>query len=92
MPHPENVTNQFSRGTCRSEACGAVIIWARSRDGKAIPLDVEPTADGNLALVGGIAEAYGLEHAAEKLPRYTSHFATCPDAPAFRKEKPGRKK
>lgn len=87
-----NVTDQFTRGTCRAEECSAPIVWARTADGKAIPLDVEPTDEGNLALVGGKAMAYELEHAAEKLPRYRSHFATCPAAPEFRKERKGRKR
>lgn len=66
--------------TCRS--CGAPIIWARTVNGKAMPLDAEPTDAGNVSLVNGVA------YVGEQLalpPCYTSHFATCPDAPGWRK-------
>lgn len=36
--------------TCRS--CGAEVLWAKTRAGKAMPVDPEPTAEGNV-LVGG---------------------------------------
>ena len=50
-----------------------------------VPLDPDPTPDGNLDLVDGKVFAYGLEGVAAKRPRYHSHFATCPDAPQFRR-------
>ena len=70
----------------RCKSCGAQIAWAKSRAGKNIPLDVEPRADGNLVLVNGVAmapEAAPLE--VQGGPRYASHFATCPHAPAHRR-------
>lgn len=73
---------------CRS--CGAAIRWAISKaTGKWIPIDPTPTLDGNLALEPGAnadeARAYTPEDAALHRPRYTSHFATCPDAAEHRR-------
>lgn len=74
---------------CRS--CGASIVWARTRQrGKFIPLDAEPTALGNLV----IAPPWGadpptVDHftsdAGVARERYTSHFATCPNAKLHRR-------
>lgn len=69
--------------SCRS--CEAEIIWATSTTGKAIPLDAQPTANGNLSLVAGTAHAYTAEDERLKRERYTSHFATCPEAGQWRK-------
>ena len=43
--------------------CRRRILWGRTPEGKAIPLDPEPDTAGV----------------------YTTHFATCPDAAAFRR-------
>jgi hypothetical protein len=79
--------------TCRS--CAAPITWAVTPGGKAIPLDAEPTAEGNVRVVieqpHGTVRAYVLgpldvllldppEQAALRMP----HHATCPDADAWR--------
>lgn len=37
--------------TTRCRDCGAHILWARSETGKRIPVDHEPSAEGNLLLV-----------------------------------------
>ena len=77
---------------CRS--CNAAIEWLVTTAGKSIPVDVEPTADGNLVVNGaGEVQALGpLELLA--LPpgtvRRTSHFATCPDAEQWRGRKDRR--
>lgn len=72
--------------TCRS--CEALIIWATSpTTGKSIPLDAEPTPNGNLVLVGGEARVYTEEDARLARDRHTSHFATCPDAGSWRGKK-----
>jgi hypothetical protein len=73
---------------CRS--CNQEIRWAQTTKGKAIPLDVEPREDGNLVLErdaegNDIARGFSpLIHTGK--PRYVSHFATCPQANAWRKE------
>jgi hypothetical protein len=71
----------------RCKSCGAEIIWATTEIGNTIPLDAEPTERpaGLFRLIedgfGGhraISAAGGLFH--------ITHFATCPDADAHRKE------
>jgi hypothetical protein len=79
---------------CRS--CGALIFWATTTKLKRMPVDAEPTADGNLILgepkqpfpqyptvmvLGpGDTPKPGVE-------RYTSHFATCPQAATHRRSR-----
>jgi len=69
--------------TCRS--CGAPIIWAVTTTGAKMPLDADPDPEGLFVLERGVAvhviDAKGVD-------RYTSHFATCPDAASHRKAKP----
>lgn len=77
--------------TCRS--CSAPILWARTVNGKKIPLDVEPYAgddDRGLfvlrerdSIAGPLAiAAWGLDGTE---PHYRSHFATCPNAGSHRR-------
>lgn len=85
---------------CRS--CGAEILWVRwERSGKRMPVDAGPDmrplpqgGDVVLALRGGefgelIAEKYRPKKHGEQRNRnrYTSHFATCPDAKEHRRDK-----
>ena len=54
--------------------------------GKRIPLDPEPTPTGNVILADDVAIV--LRHGAPRLDnedRYTTHFATCPNAAEHRK-------
>ncbi len=75
--------------TCK--ACGAPIVWAETAaTGKAIPLDAEPAPDGNIYL----STSDGVAHYPPKgwqapagLRLYKSHFASCPQAAAFRRKK-----
>ena len=67
---------------CRS--CSAPIIWARTTRGKAIPLDAQPTSLGNIEISDGHA-TYVTADVNVIVPRYISHFATCPDAKEHRK-------
>lgn len=75
---------------CRS--CGAWIFWARNtKSGKLMPIDHKPVADGNVLVDdrGGEVKAtvtgrLTLEEVVP-LPRYVSHFSTCPEAKAWRK-------
>lgn len=70
--------------TCR--ACSSPIRWARTVNGRAIPLDQEPTADGNVILDGDTAHVIGntgtvpfeLAHLADE-DRWMPHHATCPN-------------
>lgn len=73
-------------GTCRS--CRARILWGLTERNRRMPLDVEPELGGNV-------EALGRGHvrvvAAHPLvPRYVSHFASCPNASAHRGRSKGK--
>lgn len=71
--------------TCRS--CGAPIIWARTTGGKLIPVDPDPTDNGNVELVDGLDRPTAIVHAQPPLaapPMRLPHFATCPDADGWR--------
>jgi len=81
---------------CRS--CGADVLWAEWASGKKMPVDAEPDMrpppkGGGLVLLRRdpagadklIVEKWREEHG-PKRNRYTSHFATCPNAGDWRKE------
>lgn len=87
IPEPALVT--------RCRACGARIFFATTREGRPIPVDVDPAADGNLALHAkgnGMPRATvvtALQRAGMKvdgLPVFATHLSTCPDADAFRRK------
>ena len=72
--------------TCRS--CGASMEWAEWADsGKAVPLDPGHVATGNLVVVNGKVRHFTAEDERLGRDRRISHFATCPDAPEWRKRK-----
>ena len=72
--------------TCKS--CGARIVWAKTTTGKSMPLDPDPVAGGNVVLerdgVGWVARIVQPDPEFERL---VSHFATCPNAKAHRKDR-----
>jgi len=77
-------TGQF----CRS--CGAPVLWVTTINNKAMPLDPEPVEDGNLFLtdegVATVIEPGSLwDHL--PIPRYVSHFVSCPDRDQWRKKR-----
>lgn len=68
--------------TSKCRSCGAAIRWARTVNGKAIPLDVEQSIAGNVRLDGaGIAHVLGpLDLVADPDElRWMPHHATCPN-------------
>lgn len=70
---------------CRS--CGAEIEWARTVNNRAMPLDAEPTADGNVVIRDGKAHVLGpmellVLDAGEVLRM--PHHATCEHAAQWR--------
>lgn len=72
---------------CRS--CNARVIWATTSTLKAMPVDPEPSADGNVVLEHQGGGAYtarvlkkGEAHVGE---RHKAHFATCPQAAQHRR-------
>ena len=78
---------------CRS--CGGPVAWAVTRAGKRLPVNPEPQAKGNLSIEqdgSKLRAALLLSDARDAArragqPLYTSHFATCPDANAWRAER-----
>jgi len=74
---------------CRS--CKAPILWATTKNGESIPLDPDPTPDGNLILMAsGVALVRAKTDQStlpgfDDAPRYVSHFSTCPQADEWRK-------
>lgn len=83
----EQTAEGFEIQACRS--CDAPIVWANTAGQKLMPVDAEPTEEGNVELTPG---SLGRGPTATVLtgpslfggPRYTSHFATCPEADAWR--------
>lgn len=81
------------RGTCRS--CHAPILWTVTTTGADMPVDADPSSDGNIQLVshGHLLFAHVLgdptrSHAREHgQVLHTSHFATCPNAARHRKNR-----
>lgn len=81
---------------CRS--CGARIFFALTTSGKSMPIDAEPTENGNVVLAepAEIAAALGTPRvrvvssknpAPEGAVRYVSHFTTCPNAAFHRRRR-----
>jgi hypothetical protein len=76
----------MERRTCA--ACGASIFFAQTERGKRIPIDWDPVDGGNIRLDGQMAVVESKRSRGmaplDGGPRYTSHFATCPQAADFR--------
>ena len=72
---------------CKS--CGAAIKWAKTKEGKAMPIDPNPTRDGNVRLLAdGTCEVMILTEAMLwDGPKYKSHFATCPNSAEHRRKR-----
>lgn len=66
---------------CRS--CSAEILFVRLSSGKTMPVDERKSIVGNIELRDGIAYVVPCDG---ETPRYISHFATCPQAGAHRRE------
>jgi hypothetical protein len=65
---------------CRT--CSAPIDWARTENGKAIPLDLAPVTGGNIELDSfGVARVVRPSQALRRI----SHFVTCVGAAKHRK-------
>lgn len=74
----------------KCKACSAPIIWAVTNTGKAIPIDAQPVANGNVVLFDGpgsgkVLALFGKKAQAGATELYASHFATCPASEHFRK-------
>jgi hypothetical protein len=69
---------------CRS--CDAPVVWKRTEAGKAMPIDPDPVPGGNVVLLDDDrVHVLHADEAADDVPTYVSHFATCPNAKGHRR-------
>jgi hypothetical protein len=76
----------FTTSRCRD--CNAEIIWAITTNDKLMPVDVEPTDNGNVELAGRGRTPRATIHAQPPIIPIglrLSHFVTCPNAEARRR-------
>ena len=81
-PAPAASPSALVADAARCRSCGAPIEWARTTNGKALPLDVGEFDAGNIDLEDGLA-LYVLP--LPGVARRRSHFASCPNADAHRR-------
>lgn len=83
-------------GSCEGPNCSAKIRWAVTEDGRRMPVDFAPDPAGNLIRVMVAAGDWRIrvlatgEQPEAGTMRWTSHYATCPDAGWFRARGRGR--
>ena len=85
MTGDRQATPTFTVVACRS--CDARIIWARTTGDKAMPVNAEPSNDGNVELIRQGHRVIATVVTAATLfgpALRTSHFATCPEADRWR--------
>lgn len=74
--------------TSRCRLCDAPILWVTTQTGKKMPVDSVPVQNGTLVLTGGGDKLFSHHATPEErdkgVPLYLSHFASCPNADAFR--------
>jgi len=82
----------------KCKGCGADIIWIKMKTGKAMPCDPEKVPFNNTWPAGGLTLitpegkiAKGEMDLSSDTYGYVSHFATCPVANKFRKERDNAK-
>lgn len=74
--------------TCRS--CGAPILWAKTERGKMMPVDPDPSENGNVELVPRGTGFLAIVHGQAPLgapPLHLPHHATCEFADEWRTRK-----
>lgn len=77
-------------GRCRS--CDALVYWAVTRGDRKIPVDIEPTANGNIWFAtdpdGNEFAEFMSKHNTppEGTPLHVSHFGTCPQRDQWRND------
>lgn len=72
---------------CRS--CQAEIEFVRTSSGRAVPLDADPTPEGNVEIINGTARVLGphtleLLTPEERARLRMPHHATCPQGKAWK--------
>lgn len=77
----------WTRDECQS--CQAPIIWCLTTSAKRMPVDYEPSPEGNIALrpggMGPLAVVLGVAKRFGRTDLRTSHFSSCPQAGQWRK-------
>lgn len=66
--------------TCKT--CGASIIWATTKNGKKIPLELDMVLGGNIDLVDGVATVVPPDYGVKRM---VTHFSRCPGADQHRR-------
>lgn len=69
----------------RCKGCARPIRWAKSTNGKPIPVDPDERADGNLILSVDLLGEAVAEYVEAGKGTHVSHFATCEYSSGFRK-------
>lgn len=93
MTEPTNlVDGRWPIAECDASNCRAPIVWAVTQNAKRMPVDVQPSPVGNIALrfTGGpvpLAAVLDKTRAFGRRDLRTSHFATCPEGPSFRRRR-----
>lgn len=87
--------------TTKCRSCEAPIVWARhAGTGRRVPVDAEPTTDGNVELHNAAAGTDGppvvecnVHHQPplDAGPLRLSHFVTCPQAAAWKDKTRGQR-
>lgn len=76
-------------GKCSS--CGAKILWVKYLNGSRAPMDFDPVPDGNVFVdddgLAAVVPKADLFSDQKQGPLYKSHFSSCPNAKAHRKQK-----
>lgn len=74
---------------CRS--CNAAVIWTVTKSGKKMPVDAKPDPDGQLCVWRNDSGVHSRhqddapQFVQDRPSRFTSHFATCPNAQKHRR-------
>jgi len=80
----------MSQPASRCRSCGAHIRWAVTEKGRRIPLDLQPSSEGNIEIRNN---AFGQPRAVvtgkgdDENRKFISHFATCPNSSAHRRQR-----
>lgn len=74
----------------RCGSCRALIVFAKmERSGKSAPFEPDPDGDWVITKEGVAShqgKAPAFQPAEQSVPRWTSHFARCPDSKTWRKK------
>ena len=85
---PERVAQLAGPPVSKCRSCGAKVYWTVTGTGAAMPVDVEPSADGNISLRWNGRRVLSVYVDAKfPGPKRKAHFASCPNAAAHRRKR-----